>query len=99
MRERLWFWGRESESLQFGNAFFTVILLPSDLRRRNFKFTQDCESTKGSFHTTHRSSTATTLGGCREELPSLENSELSDTDPTLSQVPTDLLLIPPSPSH
>lgn len=52
------------------------------------------ELRKRGFHkgTTHRSLTA-------EELPSLESSELSDTDPTLSEVSADLLLIPPSPRH
>lgn len=69
--------------------------LPSDdLRRTNFNFTKNGELRKRSFHkgTTHRSLTA-------EELPSLESSELSDTDPTLSEVSADLLLIPPSPRH
>lgn len=100
----LWFLGLESSSFKIQEILqiewiwrFSLhrnASLPSDLRRTNFNFTINGERRKRSFHkgTTHRSLTA-------EELPSLESSKLSDTDPTLLEVSAVLLLIPPSPRH
>lgn len=79
----------------FGDALFIVIPLCHMISgERILTLQRNGELRKRSFHkgTTYRSLTA-------EELPSLEFSELSDTDPTLLEVSADLLLIPSSPRH